>query len=195
MNLPQIYIDLLCAAHLLCFATGMGTALFFDVRTLWSLNTPIRTHDIKQLEHIHLWITGAFGGLWVTGVMLIYVRTGFDLANFPPKLWVKIAIMVLMTVNAGLIGIYVLPLMRNTLGRALSDVPKLRFATTTQIAAISMFCWTSGLMLGSSVTLKTTPFEVLEPLALAWFVGVSLCCHLVMFARCRHASGAVPQSG
>ncbi len=48
------------------------------------------------------------------------------------------------------------------------------FGTGVQIAVFSMFCWTSGLMLGSSVVLKTASWDVLWPLTLGWFLLASL---------------------
>lgn len=183
MDLPQGYIDLLRAAHLIFFAAGMGTALYLDFISFSSLSKPKRPRDIQDIERIHRWVILAFTGLWVTGLALIYVRTGFDFARFSPKLWVKVSIMVAMTVNAGIIGVFVMPAMRKLVGSRVIDLKGIVLAALTQVAIVSVFCWTSGVALGSSVVLKTAPWDVLLPLALGWFIVLTVCGQGVVFAQ------------
>lgn len=180
MGLSQIYIDVLCATHLTCFAAGMGTGLYFDFRTFQTFSDPLTTANIDQLERIHGWISTAFIGLWVTGLTLVYVRTAFDVTAFSPKLWVKIVLMVIMTWNSRLIASFVIPLMVKNLGTAMIHLPTRAMAAATQVAITSMFCWTSGLMLGSSTYLKTAPWEVVLPLAVVWFALLTVGGHLVV---------------
>jgi len=191
MVLDQVYIDVLRAAHLTCFAAGMGTALYHDFRTMRGINTPTTARDIDSIDRLHEWISLAFMGLWVTGVILIYVRTAFDLAAFSPKLWLKISLMVFMTVNARMISAYVVPMLKKNVGRALIDMPFRDLFISCQIAITSMFFWTSGMALGSSAYLKTAPWEVLTPLAVGWFVLCSGLGHFgvsVLRARAKAAA-------
>ncbi|MGC1497683.1 MAG: hypothetical protein WA790_17900 [Sulfitobacter sp.] len=169
MVLDQVYADILRAAHLSCFAAGMGTALYHEYRTLRTINNPISVKDIDTVKRLHDWITLAFIGLWMTGIALIYVRTAFDLAAFSPKLWVKMCLMVLMSFNAMLIGIFVVPLLKQNIGRPVVELPCRALSLSSQVAIVSMFCWTSGLALGSSAYLKTAPWDVLLPLFAGWF--------------------------
>ncbi|UWR26933.1 hypothetical protein K3757_03075 [Sulfitobacter sp. S223] len=170
MVLSPVFIDVLRAAHLVLFAAGMGTALFHDYRTCRDLHAPIKTSDIRSIEQLHRWIVCAFAGLWGTGLILIYIRTGFDLSTFSPKLWVKVSLMALMTVNALMIAMFVLPVLRRNVGRPMLDLAPRDMVVASQLAIISMFCWSSGMVLGSSAYLKTAPWEVLMPLAVGWFV-------------------------
>ncbi|GHA50914.1 hypothetical protein GCM10008927_15220 [Amylibacter ulvae] len=170
MDIPQAAIDLLRIAHLFCFAAGMGTALYFDFRALGAISRPSTTEDIAQLEHIHNWIAVAFLGLWITGIALVYVRTGFQISAFSPKLWLKLGLMTLMTLNTKIIAAFIMPLMRNNVHRALSDLPLMRYVAASQAAILSMFCWSSGVFLGASVVLKTAPWDVLIPLFVGWFI-------------------------
>ena len=71
---------------------------------------------MNNLERIHIWITAAFVGLLRSGMSLICVRLGFDLALFSPKLWLKTDV---ITVNFGIRVIMILPMMRGMLGRCL----------------------------------------------------------------------------
>ena len=172
--MDQVYIDVLRGAHLLCFAAGMGTALYYDFVTMRGINDPISGRYIETVERLHSWISCAFMGLWVTGITLIYVRTSFDLGAFSPKLWEKVGVMILMTLNARLIGAFVLPMLKRNVGRAVIDMSQRDLVLSSQVAITSMFCWTTGLALGSSVFLKTAPWGVLLPLAVGWFMLCTL---------------------
>jgi len=157
------FVDLLRCSHLMFFAAGMGTSLYFDFRTLYTLKKPISERELKSLYQIHVWITYAFAALWITGFGLIYIRTGFVLEAFSPKLYAKLIVMSLMV-----------------MGRALLTLPVGRLALITQIAVNSMFCWTAGLTLGASTVLKTAPWDVLIPLGAAGFVAMSVGGHVVV---------------
>jgi hypothetical protein len=174
MNISQSYIDILRAAHLIFFAAGMGTAVYFDFRSVMSLKKPVTQTDIKDLERIHTWISSAFLGLWVTGMALIYIRTAFDVSAFSPKLWLKVGLMVFMIIVARMIGSLVLPLMQKNLNQPLTKLPASKLSIASQVGITSMFCGTSGLALGSSVVLKTASWDLLLPLTLGWFVALTL---------------------
>lgn len=152
----------------------MGTSLYFDFRTFITLNVPIDSNEILGLTRIHTWIALAFGGLWVTGIALIYIRTAFDISSFSPKLWLKIGVMVFMVWNAREIGKKIIPLLNNNVGAALIDLPASQLVSATQLGINSMFCWTVGLVLGSSLAVKTATWEFLLPAAIVWFVTLTL---------------------
>lgn len=174
MVLDPILLDILRASHLTLFAAGMGTCLFHDFLTFRSMADPITKSEIASIEQLHNWIRFAFAGLWVTGLILVYVRTSFDLANFSPKLWTKLGLMGVMSLNALMVGIYILPMLRRNLGKCMLDIAPGDLRTATQIAMVSMFGWTSGMILGSSTYLKTAPWEILIPAAAGWFVLCTL---------------------
>lgn len=174
------FVDLLRCSHLMFFAAGMGTSLYFDFRTLYTLKKPISERELKSLYQIHVWITYAFAALWITGFGLIYIRTGFVLEAFSPKLYAKLIVMSLMVFNARAIAKIVFPIMEETMGRALLTLPVGRLALITQIAVNSMFCWTAGLTLGASTVLKTAQWDVLIPLGAAGFVAMSVGGHVVV---------------
>lgn len=169
MVLDTILLDVLRASHLTLFAAGMGTSLFHEYLTFRSMADPITKSEIASIEKLHNWIRFAFVGLWVTGLILVYVRTSFDLANFSPKLWTKLGLMGLMSLNAVLIGVYVLPMLRKNLGRSMLNITPRDLRTATGIATVSMFAWSSGMILGSSIYLKTAPWDVLLTAAAVWF--------------------------
>ena len=90
--------------------------LYMDFVSFWSIKLPRSVDDMNNLERIHIWITAAFVGLLRSGMSLIYMRTGFYLALFSPKLWLKTEV---MRVNSGIRVIMILPMLRRMLGRSL----------------------------------------------------------------------------
>lgn len=188
MEFNQIHIDLLRAAHLCLFAAGMGTGLYFDFEKFRTLRDPLSVRDIHKLDRLHSWIMFAFCGLWVTGLVLIYVRTSYDISQFSPKLWMKISLMSLMVLNSLLIGRVVIPILRANMGQPLIALPTAQFMVVSQIAILSMFFWSSGLMLGSSSILKLAPWDVLLPLAVGWCLLLTLCGQVTLLVMRRELS-------
>lgn len=173
MDFTQFSIDILRAAHLVCFAAGMGTALYFDFHSFRTIRDPLHPSDVKNLERIHIWISAAFACMWVTGMTLIYIRTAFDISMFSPKLWLKIILMTLLIWNARKVGTAIIPMLQRNAGRSLAQLSVRELMAATQLAANSMFFWTSGLLLRSSVVLKTASWTLLLPLAVGWFVTLT----------------------
>lgn len=182
MDISPILVDAIRALHLLCFAAGMGIAVFFDWRTMQSLNLQISQEDLGVLNEIHSWITMAFGGLWITGIVLVYIRTGFELGNFSPKLITKLTVMTLMLLNAHAIARYVLPVFAENVGRSMIELPYGKLAGMSQCAINSICFWIAGLTLGSSVVLKTAGWEVLLPLILGGFALCTLGGQMILLA-------------
>lgn len=150
------------AGHLIGLATGFGLALAADLLALRSLVHPVSHRDVWLLGWLHRLILGGLALLWVSGLLLLQHRTGFDPALFTPKLICKLAVVSLLTLNALLIGVYVLPRYTANAGRRFGDfdlVPRLNLSL---VAGVSMSCWTSALVLGVFSQLKTLSFAQLE---------------------------------
>jgi hypothetical protein len=165
--MPDYVIDTVRILHLLCFALGLGVGLSCDLRGMRRFNSAFTTQDILEFERGHRLVSYALIGLWVTGLALIYIRTGFVVADFSPKLWVKVIIVTLLTVNAVVIGRLVMPYVAEHVGSSVVSMSLGKFVAMTLAAAISMFCWLSGLALGASVTLKTADWDMLGQVL--WF--------------------------
>jgi hypothetical protein len=90
----------------------------------------------------------ALGGLWLTGLGLIWVDTRFDMALLwsKPKLLAKLTVVLLLTANGLLLHAKVLPALRLRLAdrRALQQTALL----ATRAGAISAACWAFGVFLG-----------------------------------------------
>ena len=99
-----MWIDLIRFGHIAGLALGLGLAIYADHRFLRTLTRPLRREDVDLLSTIHGHVVTALSVLWLTGIMLLYVRTGFQAENVTPKLVFKVLIVSVLTVNAVLIG-------------------------------------------------------------------------------------------
>lgn len=182
--MPQDFIDLIRISHLFFFALGMGAGLYFDVRALRRINTAFTQDDIAGFNQVHNFVVFAVFGLWITGIMMIYIRTGFNVSEFTPKLWMKLIVVTVLTANAFSIGRIVLPRVAQSVGQKAIELPLRTILTMTTATAFSVFCWLSGLVLGVSVTLKTADWTTLSGfLIVEFFLIVSGGLALVLFLR------------
>lgn len=126
--------------------------------------------DALQSHHM---IISAMLGLWVTGLSLIYLRTGFEISEFAPKVFMKLVVVSLLSVNAVIISTYVLPVLERFKDRPLLAMPityKLPMAVS---AASSIICWFSALALGSMAFFKTQTWETLiSSFAVVYLAGL-----------------------
>ena len=157
----ETIIDIVRGLHLVFLALGMGAALYLDFRTLNGLKQAVQAHDVVEMERIHHFVWFALIGLWSTGLVLIWIRTSFELSQFSPKLWCKLMIVSLMSLNASVIHSSVLPNMRTQIGRRLIDLDLRSLLPLVVVASISIFCWVNALVLGSSKVLKTASWDIL----------------------------------
>ncbi|WP_131801603.1 hypothetical protein [Cognatiyoonia koreensis] len=129
-------------------------------------------------------ISTAVVGLWGTGICLIYIRTGFVAAEFSPKLWMKLIIVTALTMNAMVIGAYVMPVMNRFSDRPVLAIPVKYRLPMAVSAATSVFCWFTALALGSMAMLKVQPWNTLAPvIAIEYAVGLLIAISVALWAR------------
>jgi hypothetical protein len=87
----------------------LGTSFLADISVLYRVNSPLKQSVLDSLHVYHRIGTWALIGMWVTGGMLIYLRTGFIWENFSPKLIAKIVVVALLTLNSLMINVYIMP--------------------------------------------------------------------------------------
>lgn len=113
--------------------------------------------------HSHHMIMSAMLGLWVSGLTLIYLRTGFDFAQFSAKIYMKLTVVSLLSFNAVVIATYVLPVVERFDDRPLLALPIKCKVPMAICAATSIFCWFAALALGSMAFFKAQSWDVLAP--------------------------------
>ncbi|MEO9895234.1 MAG: hypothetical protein ABJD13_18040 [Paracoccaceae bacterium] len=181
---PEL-IDTVRYGHLLSFGLGIGAACMADMHVARFLRRPISRHLLTNLHLCHTMIWVGLTGMWITGAMLIYVRTGFVLDNVTPKLWSKLGIVSILTVNAFLIGRIALPQLRQWIGRSPIEVPWRVKLVGGMLSSFSMASWLLALALGSSKVLASggwQTFAILVPLTYAIF-GLSALCVVAVLHR------------
>ena len=85
----DIILDLVRGPHLLGVIIAMGAAIYYDLRSLHRIFQPLSATDIEEVRRIHIIVATGFTAIWMTGLGLLWIRTGFDVASFSPKLWCK----------------------------------------------------------------------------------------------------------
>ncbi|MGI9388767.1 MAG: hypothetical protein ACR2O1_01820 [Boseongicola sp.] len=154
--------DSMLATHLLGMALGFGIAVLADLLAVRAVIRPLDDRDIEALEIMHRLVLMGLVLLWSSGATLLWLRTGFDLDRFSPKLMTKVGVVVMLTVNALAIGKIGLPTMRAYQSWRFGDLPLPRRLQLSALATISLACWISALTLGVFSQLKTLQWEILS---------------------------------
>jgi len=159
--------DFMRATHLLGMALGFGIAILADLFAARAVMRPLDDRDFETLEILHRLVTMGLALLWASGVVLLWLRTGFDLDRFSPKLMTKVGVVVLLTANAIAMGKIGLPTMRAYQSWRFGDLPLPLRLQLSALATISAACWISALTLGVFSQLKPLQWEFLS-----FYVGV-----------------------
>ncbi len=173
----DIILDLVRGPHLLGVIIAMGAAIYYDLRSLHRIFQPLSATDIEEVRRIHIIVATGFTAIWMTGLGLLWIRTGFDVASFSPKLWCKLIIVTLLSANAIVLAFWLLPMLRTNIGTRLLDLPNRVILMMSTVAGVSISSWLLALTLGFSTTLKTAKWDVLLPIlttgVLAGVIGVT----------------------
>jgi hypothetical protein len=150
------------ALHLLGLALGFGVAIVADMSAARLFIRPLDAREIATLHRFHRMVALGLVLFWISGLVLLWLRTGFDLANFSPKLLTKLGVVTFLTVNAILIGRLGLPVIEALQGRrfgALAAGPRIQMAA---LGALSTAGWISALALGVFSHLKKMDWSLLS---------------------------------
>ena len=148
---PVRVMTLLVALHLLGVCFGLGGATMLD---FWILRWMRWGRLPAEIARIFLFVSKVvsvgLGLLWISGLgfLAVYAFESPDkLAN--PKLWAKVAIVVVLTVNGLVIHALVLPGVLRDIGRPmLEGVSGVRTGVFLVSGAISGVSWYSAFALG-----------------------------------------------
>jgi len=160
--------------HLIAVIFCLTLAVSADIRAAKFLFLAPSDNDIDVLKRFHHILTLSLVVLWVTGLFLTYDVTAGELANVSPKLVTKYVVILILTLNAFLIGRYAMPIMESMQLERLGDLPPGQRYIICAMSSVSFVSWISALCLGAITSLKTYPAE-----ALLWTFGLA---YLVAFA-------------
>lgn len=178
----DLILDLARAGHMSGLAFGLGLALCADLIAFSTIFRSIHDRDVWLMTLLHRLILCGLVLLWVSGLALLYIRTGFDPARFSPKLWLKLAVVVTLSANAALIGRVALPVFAAHVGHSFGMLPLRLRLRLSALAGLSATCWLSALALGVFRHLKVMDFThlafVFVPIFFVGFIVALLCAKL-----------------
>ena len=172
--MDTILVDIVRYGHLLAVAVGLGAAAMADYAAFCGLRRKVSDEFLAILHAAHTMIWPALIAMWVTGILLIGIRTGFQLSAFSPKLFAKLFVVSALTMNAVMIGRHGLALIAREGGLKRLSEEEMRLASI--LGGVSSASWLFALALGSSRFLAeapTTLFLALVPLIYAGAIFVS----------------------
>ncbi len=176
--------SLLLIFHLTALAIGLGAALLADwIAVTRLLFGRLSARAAAQLQDLSTAVSVGLAMLWCSGAMLVWdnaLQAPETLVN--EKLWAKLVIVTVLTLNAILLHRLALPLVRARVGQPLFE--RRQHGTRVLcalIAAVSFTSWISALYLGAvpelngTVTMADVLSYYLGALLLVWLAGVVLC--------------------
>ncbi len=150
-------LTLIKIAHLMGLVMGLGGALLLDFTILTrGIIKPVSHYTIHQLHLLSRAVSLGLIVLWVTGIALIWLNWQIKpdyIEN--PKLWAKIIIVMILTLNGILIHAAVMPHLEKRLGHRLFDgKPNSQIMMFTFVASLSAVSWFTPFVLGKASELN-----------------------------------------
>lgn len=172
------FLTLLKITHLIGLIMGLGGAILTDA-TIFTRGVirPVSAYTIHQAKFLSHIVSVGLATLWLSGAALIWVNTLAKpeyLTN--QKLWGKIIIVIILTLNGVLVHRLVLPFLKKSVGRRLFDhVSSQTVMKLTFLGSVSLVSWVLPFVLGKASELNyVTP---IWKILLAYVI-------CVMFAWC-----------
>jgi len=143
------------SVHLLGLALGFGIAILADASAARAVLRPLNEREVVMLKLLHHFVTFGLVLLWASGLTLLWLRTGFEIDRFSPKLWAKICVVTVLTLNALAIGRIGLPTLLRFQSWRFGDIPLPERVQLCALGTLSAACWLSALALGVFGYFKT----------------------------------------
>jgi hypothetical protein len=151
--------------HLLGLIMGFGGAVLLDLTIFkHGVLRPISKYTIHQTELLSRFVTWGLIVLWGSGFALIAINL-MDKPEYltNQKLWAKMAIVILLTVNGVFVHNRVLPILRQQVGQRIFEMANKRETLLlTLVGSVSFISWTTPFILGKASELNyVTPMWVI----------------------------------
>lgn len=168
--ISELLFDAARFSHSIGFALGIGAGSFADFSILRKINTDLTSCDLGNLETVHKIVWSGLGILWLSGLIILYMKTGFVLSEFTPKLITKLAVVAILTANAFLLGLWAMPILKKNINRPYLAFSLEHKTILSLLASISLCSWISGLTLGVFSALRPANFDAILPIFTALYV-------------------------
>ena len=138
--------------HLLGIILGLGAATVLDLVIIKFLVTgEIKSDQVSIVKFVTGIVSVGLAILWFSGILYLAHYAAFDPSKlWNQKVWAKIAIVGVLTINGYFIHHIVLPLMENQVGRALfAGLSRKQCALMLVFGTVSATSWYVPLILGA----------------------------------------------
>lgn len=148
---------LLVATHIVAVAVAIGLVFWQDIALVTS-----RRINALQFQLSSTQVTRALLVLWLTGIAIIGLDTGLDLAVIAakPKILAKVTVVVLLSINGWVLHRFAFPALLGT-----HKNPRRTAALVTTLGAVSTVSWLYAIFLGVARPLA-------QVLSYTGFVGI-----------------------
>jgi len=176
-------MDTLVLSHMLALALGLGAALLADWVVLRKLTFGIVSQKAaEQLDDLSRAVSAGLVLIWVTGALLVADNALDAPASIlNQKLWAKLVIVIVLTLNAVLLHRMVLPRAASRVGQPLFETSFDRVSmVSVLLGAVSAVSWMFAAYLGVARELNgkanLVPIlgDYLAAVLLVWIGGVAL---------------------
>lgn len=140
----------LLVAHGVALALGLGGAKILDLLLLRALRRPLEAEIVQAFAFVSNVVAAALAILWISGIgfLVLYQLTDPSLLE-NPKLWAKIAVVLILTANGVFLHGRILPLLRRQAGRRLLEgLSRRTRVVMLSCGAISGVSWYFPFLLG-----------------------------------------------
>lgn len=159
--------------HLLGLALGLGFAIKADHIAFSFLVRPLNAVEMKTLDACHRTVWFGLSLFWISGAVLLWLRTGFVLDEFSKKLLLKVAVVSILTGNAVLIGRYAMPTLISWHHARLGELPLNSRCLMAVVGGVSAASWASALTLGVFSAMKVMdPMRMYEVIGAVYATGI-----------------------
>ncbi|MBT8455450.1 MAG: hypothetical protein HKO95_10330 [Rhodobacteraceae bacterium] len=157
----SLILDAARALHLIGLALGIGLAFLADLTAWRALFRPLYEPEHEMLHRLHNLVACGIILLWISGLVILWHRTGFQIDQFSPKLIAKLTVVTMLTFNAFAIARFALPALLQYRGYCIGEIPMGDRLRLGAIAGLSTTCWVSALALGVFSRMKTMSYAEL----------------------------------
>jgi hypothetical protein len=150
-------LSLVKCVHVLALCIGFGAAIFADIVVLTrGVFRPVQERMIETMEVLSKAAAAGLALLWITGLILVGLKINADPAVMHnEKLWAKVLIVTILTLNGTFIHLVILPMLRLIKGQRIFDALSLPgVLLLTLSAAVSSASWSTPVLLGVATELN-----------------------------------------
>jgi hypothetical protein len=134
--------------HVLATCLAIGSIMTADWRLLRGRHFPLRPGSIARLQQTQRGVNLSLIALWISGALLVWIGYMDQPERYlnNEKLWAKISVVTLLTINGWLLHRFAFPALLQ--GRIPANLPSRKRHFLTMLSSISGASWLFAVFLG-----------------------------------------------